>query len=638
MHAQLRGIVTLGLAMAATACPQASLDNADPVVERETGGADSSQPEPPEPSCEGMPAEIGKQRRPRRVVVPGHALALVSHQDKAWACGRTHTGRGFLAALAVDAFGTPTLAQQRMLDAPCHGLVLGESGIFALLDAGRVFWLGSGQAQLTGSGETVQTSITKLPAGQRWRGAWSADRGSLYLAGGEQGVVKLHFKDTALVQDFGFVGPKSQDVRDLVVRDGALVVADPKQGITVWSLDESKTRAHWRDLSYFDRPGTQRVVALGNERWAVASGHAGSYVLSYGGDSGSKTLEVVGHEILEEPAFDVAKSAGGYFSLTASRLYENQNLLYQGFPELAEQAGFESLAAGPERQLWLARGSAVELWPKPRVFGGPRVVPLLGYGTAIHGVSGNATGEMTFEVKGKGALWVKRPQALAGSGLVIEAISWPTQAPSCLEYSRFESNDRFSLRVRANNPEKLAKTVPFFLRSNDPLHGELALSVDLDSPRPRDRLGSALRRPALVTLNGHLRSIQNTESWTWLEFVASHRLADSETIEGLHTLANLVQVERRNGRASLTVSVVVGGRYPRIEPLLWSELARLQDLGLNFYFDERFSMHRSFAHLPNGRLYPLRVLVSPASKIRYYDQQLGSATAMGRYRELKHAF
>lgn len=540
-----------------------------------------------------------------------------------------------MAALSGIGPDAPILIEQRSLDQPCRGLVLDATGIFVLLDEGRVFWLPEGQTQLSSSGVMVQTSA-QISAGQRWRGAWSKDRGSLYLAAGAQGVLRLHVHEALLVQDFGFVGPELQDARDLIVQGDALVVADPHQGILVWDLEGSRVSAQWRDLSYFDRPGTQRVIALSKDRLAVAAGHAGTYVLSYS-EQAPRPLEPLRHTLLEEPAFDVEKSAAGSFTLTASRLYEDQNLLHQSFPELIEQEGFESLAAGPQGGLWLARGAHVELWPEPQVKRGPRLLPLLGYGTALHGVSGNATGVMTFEVRGEEALWVQRPQALAGSGLVIEAMAWPEQVPSCLDYSRFEPNERFSLRVRASNPEKVAKTIPFFLRSNDPMHGELAFNVDLDTPRPRDRLGGTLDRPALVTPTGQLRPIPRAETWGWLEFVPSLSLASSQTLQGLHALAELVQRERRNGRQDLVVSVVVGGRYPRLEPLLWSELGRLEDLGLRFYFDERFAMHRSFAHLPNGRLYPLRVLVGAQSKIRYYDQHLGNATAMARYRELKHA-
>lgn len=624
-------IACLGLAV--SACQDSPEHEADPVVERDTGSANETKPDEAAPDCVGLPEGIGSSEQAPRVELPGPARALASGQSKTWVCGENRSGGGYVAALGLQDASVPSLLEQRDLDLPCQGMVLGSSGLALLLQGGQVLWLPMGQAKLASFGASTQSSAIQLRSDRPLRGVWSAERESLYLAAGAQGILRLYPKDSVLVQDLGFVGPALEDARDVALLGDALLVADSRHGLTLWDLEASKERAQWRDLAYSDRPGVQRVLVKTGQPVAVAAGHAGRYLLDY--DPDKKSFELVQHELFAEPVMDVATGPQGLLTLTASRLYEEESLLYQSYPDLAGQEGFESLALGAEQGLWLARASSVEYWAKPEAAKGARLVPLLGFGTALHGVSGNATGELTFEVQGEGGLWVARPEAPEGSGLRVEALGWPTWAPSCAEHSRFEAGERFSLRVRASNPEKLAKTVPFFLRSSDPVHARLQLAVDLDTPRPRERLGGSLPKTPLVNSSGYLRPIQGEGVWNWLEFVPSQQLSSPESLEAFYQLAELVQTERRNGRATLVASVVVGGQYPLLDPVLWAQLERLRDLGLAFYFDERFAMHRSFAHLPNGRLYPLRVLVDRASKIRYLDQQIGSATAMARYRELK---
>lgn len=634
MRAGVGKSVLVVVTLIASACGPGPEQPANPVTDRDTGAPDNSAPDAPEAECEDLPAGIGEAQLRPRIELPGQARALVARKDKAWACGSTHAGSGFVVSLVTkDGGKSPTQIEQRTLDAPCLGMVLGDTGLALLLDRGRVLWLPVGQAKLKSLGATTQTSAMDLSGAATLRGAWSKEPAALYLAAGHRGVRRLWLRDSILVEDPDFVGPKLQNARDVALLGEQLIVADSGQGLLVWNLKSSKLDAQWTDLSYVDRPGTQRVVSMPEGRLAIAAGHAGTYLLERKGSG----LALLDHTLHEEPVFDLGAGAEGVYALTSSRLYERSTLLHQSFPELEGQAGFAALAPGPKRSLWLARGAFVELLEQPAASKHARLVPLLGFGTALHGVLGNATSELTFEVKGEGRLWVQRPESPPGSGLLIEALDWPTQPPSCSEYASFEAGQRFSLRVRASNPEKLAKTVPFRLRSSDPEHPDLGIAVDLDRPGPREGIAGTLPSTPLVRTTGHLAPIQRAGAWNWLEFVSSQRLSAPETLEGLYALVDLVQSQRRNGHLTLVASVVVGGRYPRLEPLLWAELERLRDLGLEFYFDERFAMHRSFAHLPNGRLYPLRVLVDPQSRIRYLDQHQGKATAMAKYRQLRYA-
>lgn len=618
---------SLGLAL--SACASDPQDQRDPVVERETGASTDQVSEPSPADCVGLPAQIGEPPNTPKVELPGPVHALVARDHLAFACGGTEADSGYLAALTTNGAGQPQLAQTRRLQAPCVGLVLGAQGLAILLSGGRVLWLPEGQAQLDRPGFVTQTSAVHGPSARVWRGAWSAQPASLYLAAGVDGVLRLDVTDAGLVQAQSFALDEIQDARDVLVSGEQLLVADAAQGLLVFELQDQALHARWRDSSYMSHPGTQRIVSLTPTQVAIAAGYAGSYVVD------TTEFEALRHERYAGPVFDVAAGEGGAFALTASRLYQDQELQSQRFPELLEQAGFQALAPGPEGSLWVATGSCVEYWPKLQATRAARVVPLLGFGTALHGVSGNATAEITFEVHGEGELWVQRPNALAGSGLRIEALSWPTQTPSCEEHSRFEAGQRFSVRLLASNPEKLAKTVPFRLRSSDPQHGDLGLEVDLDAPRPRDRVGGSLPSTPLVTPSGQLRPIQGFGVWNWLEFVPAQALDSADVLARLRVLAKLVKAQRRNGQRGLAACVVVGGQYPQLEPLIWAELERLREMGLDFYFDERFAMHRSFSRLPNGRLYPLRVLVDPQRKIRYLDQNLGSATATAKFRELK---
>lgn len=623
------------LGLGAGACQEGSEHQDDPVLERDTGTSSSSKPDLPEPDCVGLPEGIGTESSVPRRKLPGPARAIVSARDKAWVCGQSESGGGFVVALGLKDAKRLRILEQRSLDFPCQGLVLGNSGLALLLEQGRVLWLPKGQAKLSSFGATTQSSALDLPPGLPWRGVWSAERESLYLAAGKYGVLRLYLEDAVLVQDFAFVGPELQDARDLALLGSDLIVADSRSGLLAWDLERSELVAQWRDPDYFNRPGAQRVLAGPENRLQLAAGHTGYYRLDYRPERSEFVL--VDHQRFAEPTLDLGESSLGGLALTASRLYRENELLYQSFPELSGQSGFEALAAGSGESLWLARAGFVEYWEKAPLSKGARLVPLLGYGSALHGVSGNATSELTFEVRGEGELWVARPEAPSGSGLLLETLAWPTWAPSCAEHARFEAGERFSLRVRARNPEKLAKTVSFALRSSDSVHGKMEIAVDLDTPRPRDRVGRTLDRRTLVDFNGYLRPVRGDGAWNWLEFVSSQQLSSPDCVEGLYQLAELVQAERRNGKANLIASVVVGGRYPQLDSLFWVQLERLRDLGLEFYFDERFAMHRNFAHLPNGRLYPLRVLVDPESKIRYLDQHLGGATAMAKFREFKFA-
>lgn len=626
----------MGLGLLLCACPSVQAPQLEPVVERDTGDPSSSASEVPDAECEGLPSGIGEARRRfPRLELPGQARALVSHQRRAWACGRTDSGAGFLVSMGIRSSGSPRQIEARSLASPCQGLVLAASGLALLLDAGQVLWLPNGQAELRGEGSLIQTSAQTLPPARPWRGAWSGEDASIYLAAGPQGVLRFQVVEDALIQDPDFAIPELQDARDVALRGTELIVADAAQGVFVWNLEQSKLQASWRDLDYLDGPGTQRVVAISQERLAVAAGHAGSYLLELSSTQNPSGFEVIRHAKDAAPAFDVGVREDRLFTLTASRLYEEQTLLGQSFPELEGEGGFEALALGPEQSLWLAREGFVELWNQPSALRGARVQPLLGFGTVLQGVTGNATSELSFEVQGTQPLWVQRPEAERGSGVSVEALDWPSQAPSCFAHARFEPGERFSLRVRASNPEKLPKTVRLHLRSNDAVHADLAIPIDVDPPRPRERVGGRLPDTALMSFEGPRRRVQRPDVWNWLEFLPSQRLSSPDTLAGLSALADLVQQERRNGRRTLVVSVVVGGPYPVLAPLRWAELERLRGRGLEFYFDERFAMHRSVAHLPNGRLYPLRVLVDPTTKIRYLDQHLGSATATARYRELR---
>lgn len=623
------------LALIVSACPSGPEDTAQPVEERDTGVSSGELPPDPKADCVGLDPSIGQPIERLGVELDGEIRGLVARNEMAWACGRTEAGTGFVASVTRQVSGEPKVVEERSLDAPCLGLVLGPKGLAVLQADGQVLWLPEGQAQLRSFAAAIQTKVIDLPEPQVWRGAWSAEQGALFLAGGRHGVLRFALQDSMLVPDDGFAGPKLGQADDVAVLGDRLIVADASLGLLVWNLQDAKLDVEWRDSAYFGRPGTQRIALLPeSKRLVVAAGHAGAYLLNYQLGESSGTLEMAGHSLYEEPVFDVGAKGSDSLVLTASRLYENQELLRQSFPDLVEQAGFVAMADGPGRSLWLGAGRVLEFWAEPSALGGASLIPLLGFGTALHGVSGNATSELTFEVQGEGALWVQRPEPPSGSGLVIEPLSWPMQAPSCLEHSRFEAGQRFSLRVKASNPEKLAKTVPFRLRSNDAWHAQLDINVDLDTPRPRDRVGGTLPRTPLVMPSGFSRSIRGAGSWNWLEFVPSQSLDTPQVLERLYALAQLVQTERRNGRLKLVASVIIGGRYPELSPFVWADLERLGPLGVEFYFDERFAMHRSFARLPNGRLYPLRVLVDPESKIRYLDQHLGSATAVARYREL----
>lgn len=555
-----------------------------------------------------------------------------------WACGGTPAGKGYVALIRGGSTGAPKVEKTRLLDEVCRGLTLHDQGLALWLEGWQAMWISDPERSLRAPASVTQISLRPSPGSfaDQWpiRGVWSAEQRRFYLAAGERGVVALTLGEQGLSEVVRRETPTCF-ARDVAITPAGVAIADPKRGVLLWDPRTETTVGSWVDPKHAQFSGVQRLGTLDQGLW-VAAGWTGLYRLGWGSESSPTDLGHTLHQRSVEPVFDFAVTQEGVVSISATRVYLNGETRHQVFPALAGHTPLRSIAPAGGARFWLAKGHEVELWESAHQSKRARLVPQNVHASLVRG-SPSLTGDaLSFVVRGDADLWVKAPKSLQREGVSQKLGGWPRPEPGCGAHYRFAPGSHFWIHLEASELAESSHSMTLTLGSSDPEHGSLPFAVDIDPPSLAEMLERPMPNLSLVHaydgLHGRLR-VQG--KWHWIELMHRDQVHRQEARMVVRELAELIKGERRNGRFKLALSVVIGGRLFEETSPDFPSLGLAADSGVDLYFDERFSLNRFFRNTPNGRYYPLRMLVSPEGKIVYFDQHQGLANAVGEYRKRK---